>query len=83
MSFFEYFLPVISYLELPLSARLSYFAYAQEFPAHLIKKWDLILFIWIRTFLINVPILYSLKTTGNLWLSDVFGGMGQKEFTNK
>ena len=76
MSFFEYFLPVISYLELPLSARLSYFAYAQEFPAHLIKKWDLILFIWIKTFLINVPILYSLKTTGNLWLSDVFGGMG-------
>ena len=66
MSFLEYFVPVISYLGLPLFARLSYFSYVPELPAHLIKMWDLILFIWIKTFLANASILYPLKTSGNL-----------------
>ena len=83
MPFLEYFLPVISYFGLPLSARLSYFSYAPELPAHLVKMWDLILYNWIKTFLANVSILYPLKTSGNLWLSDVFEVWVEKYFTDK
>ena len=83
MSFLEYFLPVISYLGLPLSARLSYFLYAPELPVHLIKMWNLILFIWIKTFLANASILYPLETPGDLWLSDILGVWVKKYFIDK